>query len=100
MYLLGLVIDNPELIIFDEVGQRVFTANGGTDTVTIINLTNSNTVTSVNIGLSGGFNPEAIAFDQEGQRVFTGNTISDSLSIIELANSNNVTNVPLDLRWK
>jgi YVTN family beta-propeller protein len=83
------------LVISDAAGQRVFTANQESDSVSIIDLANSNTVTNVPLAPSGGDNPFAIAFDAAGQRVFTANQESDSVSIIDLANSNTVTNIPL-----
>ena len=85
----------PVRIVFDAAGQRVFTANQDSDSVSIIDLANSNNVTNVDLSSSGGESPFAIAFDQTGQRVFTANEGGDSVSIIDLANSNNVTNVDL-----
>ena len=73
----------------------MFTANIFSDSVSIIDLANSNTVTNVDLAPSGGDGPVAIAFDDAGQRVFTANLLSDSVSIIDLDNSNTVTNVPL-----
>jgi YVTN family beta-propeller protein len=82
-------------IDFDETGQRVFTANSFlSNSVSIINLTNSNNVTNVPVFPSGGVNPNGVVFDEAGQRVFTPN-LGGSVSIIDLANSNNVTTVPL-----
>src|SRR5215204_5328985 len=83
------------IIAFDENGQRVFTANIGSSSVSIIDLANANTVTNVPLAPSGGNGPIAITFDETGQRVFTANVNSDSVSIIDLANANTVTNVPL-----
>ncbi|HEX6672434.1 MAG TPA: beta-propeller fold lactonase family protein, partial [Nitrososphaeraceae archaeon] len=83
------------ILAFDEAGQRVFTVNEFSDSVSIIDLANSNTVTNVDLSSSGGDAPVAIAFDEAGQRVFTANQNSDSISIIDLANSNTVINVPL-----
>jgi DNA-binding beta-propeller fold protein YncE len=86
-------------IIFDEAGQRVFTANEHSDSISIItNLTNPiPTVTNVSLVPSGGDFPIALAFDAAGQRVFTANRDSDSVSIItNLTNPiPTVTNVPL-----
>ena len=73
----------------------MFTANGFSDSVSIIDLANDNTVTNIPLLPTGGDDPISIAFDAAGQRVFTANEFSDSVSIIDLANSNNVTNVPL-----
>jgi YVTN family beta-propeller protein len=81
------------LITVDEAGQRVFTANGGSDSVSIIDLAD-NSVTDVDLFASGGDDPIAIAFDEAGQRVFTANQFSDSVSIIDLAD-NSVTDVDL-----
>ena len=86
---------NSPIIAFDEIGQRVFTANQNSDSVSIIDLANANTVTNVPLLPSGGNDPFAIAFDATGQRVFTANFQSSSVSIIDLANGNTVTNVPL-----
>ena len=83
------------IIAFDENGQRVFTANIGSSSVSIIDLANANTVTNVPLAPSGGNGPRAIAFDETGQRVFTVNQFSSSVSIIDLANANTVTNVPV-----
>jgi len=83
-------------IEFDETGQRVFTANTFSNSISIIDLTNSNNVTNVPLFPSGGVNPSGVVFDDAGQRVFTPN-LGGSVSIIDLANSNNVTNVPLGL---
>ena len=82
-------------LAFDPDGQRVFTANGGSDSVSIIELDNSNNVINVDISAAGGEGPVAIAFDPDGQRVFTANQVSHSVSIIELDNSNNVINVDI-----
>jgi YVTN family beta-propeller protein len=82
-------------IDFDENGQRVFTANTLSNSISIIDLTNSNNVTNVRLAPTGVIFPNAVVFDDAGQRVFTPNLISDSVSIVDLANSNNVTNVPL-----
>ena len=79
--------DTPVAIAFDEAGQRVFTANVCSDSVSIIDLDNANTVTNVPLGPSGGDTPGAIAFDEAGQRVFTANLFSASVSIIDLTNS-------------
>ena len=87
--------DEPVAIAFDEAGQRVFTANHRSNSVSIVDLANSNTVTNVTLGPGGG-EPLAIAFDATGQRVFTANRCcNNSVSIIELTNSNTVTNVPV-----
>jgi DNA-binding beta-propeller fold protein YncE len=75
------------IIAFDETGQRVFTANFGCDSVSIIDLANSNTVTNVPLAPSGGIDPTGIAFDEAGQRVFTANDFSDSVSIIDLSSA-------------
>jgi len=83
------------VIAFDETGQRVFTANQNSDSVSIIDLANANTVTNVPLLPSGGNDPFAIAVDEAGQRVFTANFLSNSVSIIDLANANTVTNVPV-----
>ena len=82
-------------IAFDKTGDRVFTANTNSDSVSIIDLANANTVTNVPLLPSGGNGPFVIAFDETGQRLFTPNFNSNSLSIIDLANANTVTNVPL-----
>jgi YVTN family beta-propeller protein len=87
--------NNKQMIAFDETGQRVFTANQLSNSVSIIDLTNANTVTNVPLLPSGGDQPVAISFDETGQRVFTTNRVSDSVSIIDLNNANTVTNVPL-----
>ena len=50
-----------------QAGQRVFTANVDSDSVSIIDLANSNPVTNVPLGPSGGDSPVAIAFDQQGR---------------------------------
>ena len=92
----GLANTYPSLVIaFDAIGQRVFTANADSNSVSIIELNNDNTVTNVPLSPSGGLLPSAIAFDAIGQRVFTANANSDSVSIIDLLESNIVTNVPL-----
>ena len=92
----GLANTYPSLVIaFDAIGQRVFTANANSDSVSIIDLLDSNIVTNVPLSPSGGDRPFSITFDQSGQRVFTGNLDSDSVSIIDLNNDNTVTNVPL-----
>ena len=86
------------VITVDEAGQRVFTANTGSDSVSIIDLAD-NSVTNIDLFASGGDNPLAIAFDEAGQRVFTANSASASVSIIDLTNpdpNTAVTNVPLD----
>ena len=77
--------DAPVAIAFDAAGQRVFTANLNSDSVSIIDLANSNTVTNVPLAPTGGDDPRALAFDEAGQRVFTANGDSDSVSIIDLA---------------
>ena len=82
-------------IAFDAAGQRVFTANEFSDSVSIIELANSNNVIHIPLLPTGGDRPFAIAFDQVGQRLFTANRDSDSVSIIDLANANTVTNIPL-----
>jgi YVTN family beta-propeller protein len=83
-----------QFITFDETGQRVFTANTFSNSISIINLTNSNNVTNVSVFSPPGPNPNGVVFDEIGQRVFTPN-LGGSVSIIDLANSNNVTKVPL-----
>ena len=93
--ILTSIFPPPLIIAFDETGQRVFTANAGSNSVSIIDLANANTVTNVPLAPSGGIAPQAIAFDETGQRVFTANFNSNSVSIIDLANANTVTNVPL-----
>jgi YVTN family beta-propeller protein len=92
---LQFVFNNEDILAFDAVGQRVFTADYSSHTVSIIDLANGNTVTTVPLSPTGGFCPTAITFDAAGQRVFTGNVCSQSISIIDLANANTVTNVPL-----
>ena len=73
----------PLNIAFAAAGQRVFTANSGSDSVSIVDLANNaNTVTNVPLTPSGGEGPISIAFDAAGQRVFTANIFSDSVSII------------------
>ena len=76
--------DRPTDIVFEPDGQRVFTANSESDSVSIIELDNANNVIDVDLSASGGEEPDVIAFDPDGQRVFTANQISDSVSIIEL----------------
>ncbi len=71
------------IIAFDAAGQRVFTANQGSNSVSIIDLSD-NSVTDVDLAASGGLEPLEIAFDAAGQRVFIANDISDSVSIIKL----------------
>ena len=101
MYFFYLLVEmKPGAIAFDEAGQRVFTANTDSDSVSIIDLNNANTVTNVPLATSGGDEPIAIAFDETGQRVFTADQISDSVSIIDLNNANTVTNVPLPTFWR
>ena len=60
----------------------MFIANEFSDSVSIIDLANSNNVTNVPLGPSGGDTPVAIAFDEEGQRVFTANVRSDSVPLL------------------
>ena len=74
-------------IVFDEEGQRVFTANPATssESVSIIELDNANAVTNVPLGFPGLISPLAIAFDATGQRVFKANLNGHPVSIIELA---------------
>ena len=62
----------------------MFTANYYSDSVSIIELDNSNNVIDVDLSASGGNAPSAIAFDQDDQRVFTANGVSNSVSIIDL----------------
>jgi YVTN family beta-propeller protein len=69
----------------------VFTANGGSNSVSIIDLADNSVI---NIPLGGGTIPRAVIFDSAGQRVFTGNAGGSSVSIIDLAD-NSVINVPL-----
>ncbi|MGD1837759.1 MAG: YncE family protein [Nitrososphaeraceae archaeon] len=82
-------------LAFDSAGQRVFTANFLSDSVSIIDLNNNNAVTDVDLLASGGENSFAIAFDSAGQRVFTANAGSSSVSIVDLNNNNAVTDVDL-----
>ena len=65
----------PLNIAFDEAGQRVFTANRDSDSVSIIDLANANTVTNIPLLPTGGDGPISIAFDAAGQRVFTANVL-------------------------
>jgi len=92
---IGTILQTNHNIAFDEGGQRVITSHFVDDSVSIIDLTNSNMVTTVNLAPSGGDGPLDVVFDEVGQRVFTVNAASDSVSIIDLANANMVTNVPL-----
>ena len=96
---IGLFFPATFIIAFDEIGQRVFTANRDSQSVSIIDLTNPDPATAVtNIPLDSDKTPAAIAFDQEGQRVFTANLGNSSVSIIDLTNpdpATAVTNIPL-----
>ena len=81
----GLANTYPSLVIaFDAIGQRVFTANADSNSVSIIELNNDNFVTNVDLTPAGGEDPRAITFDEVDQKVFTANVISDSVSIIDL----------------
>ena len=82
-------------LVFDPNGQRVFIVNVFSNSVSIIDLNNLNTVTNVDLFASGGIFPFSIAFDHDGQRVFTSNIGNNSVSIVELDNFNTVTNVDL-----
>jgi YVTN family beta-propeller protein len=92
---LEFVTNNVDNLAFDAAGQRVFTADYSSHTVSIIDLANANTVTTVPLSPSGGQCPASIVFDAVGERLFTSNVCSNSVSIIDLANANTVTNVPL-----
>ena len=59
--------DGPISIAFDAAGQRVFTANEFSDSVSIIELANSNNVIHIPLLPTGGHCPFAIAFDQAGK---------------------------------
>ena len=83
------------LLAFDPDGQRVFTANGFSDSVSLIDLDNSNNVIDIDLSASGGEGPFAIVFDPDGQRVFTANIDSDSVSLIDINNPNNVIDIDL-----
>jgi DNA-binding beta-propeller fold protein YncE len=56
----------------------VFTANLGNDSVSIINLANSNTVTNIDLSSSGGNGPLKIVFDESGQRIFAADSGFDT----------------------
>ena len=61
----------PLNIAFDAAGQRVFTANSGSDSVSIVDLVNNaNTVTNVPLAPFGGVAPVAIEFDAAGQTFY------------------------------
>ena len=49
---LGPDVVTPQSIIFDLVGQRLFTTNFNSDSISIIDLANSNNVTNVPLGPS------------------------------------------------
>ena len=88
--------DGPVAIAFDAAGQRLFTANLGSNSVSIIDLTD-NSVTNVVLVPSGGdADPTSIVFDQAGQRVFTANDRYNSISIIDLLSSVTVSKICQD----
>ncbi|MFH1612250.1 MAG: FlgD immunoglobulin-like domain containing protein [bacterium] len=67
--------------------NKVYVANSGSSSISIIDTANNNAVTNINVGN----NPRA--FCVLGDKIYVANSHSNSVSIIDTANNNAVTNI-------
>ena len=72
--------DSPFGIAYDPVHERMFVANIGTTTVSIID-TNTNTV--IGSPISVGDAPSDIAYDEVNERMYVTNFFDDTVSVID-----------------
>lgn len=61
--------DRPHSVAVSPDGTRVYTANGGDGTVSVIDTTNNNTVTNIYLGIP----PISVGVNVDGTRVYTAN---------------------------
>lgn len=76
----------PEGIAVNPDGTRVYVANSGSDTVSVINTSTNTVIDVVNVGKS----PRSISVNSSGTKVYVANFSSNSVSVID-ASSNSVT---------
>jgi len=94
----SLLVGNlPSGVTLNPAGNRLYVANTGDDTVTVIDLTNGN-----NNSIAVGSKPVGIAGNPAGTRVYVANTGSHNVSVIDIATDSVIATVtvgtnPFDL---
>ena len=84
--------DNPGEILLSQDGQFLFTANNGSDTVSIVNTGSSLVMEKVQVGDG----PNSLLIDNSGRHIYVFNTLSNNISIIDVATRKVSATIPTE----
>jgi gliding motility-associated-like protein len=84
--------NRPSGIVISQDGKKAYTANNGSNDVSIIDLA-TRYVTKINVGIS----PEGIALSPDGKTLYVANKASDNVSVINTDENKLVVNIPVGL---
>jgi YVTN family beta-propeller protein len=80
----------PCSIAFDSKSNRLYVANYGDDSITVMDEATGTTSASVSVGR----HPKAVVFDAKRKMVYVANTSDDSVTVIDAANNTVLATLP------
>ena len=86
---------NPLDVVLDHSNTFGYVANFTSSTVSVIQLSNSTVVATVNLGTNGGTNPSRIAIDPTDTYAYVSNAGTNNVSVIQLSTNTWVKNIAL-----
>ncbi len=78
---------NPTVLTYNSQNQKIYCANTGSNSVTVINQINNQVITTIRVGNS----PSVLLYNPTSNKIYCANQASNDLSIID-GNTNNVLN--------
>ena len=74
---------SPSALAINPAGTRLYVSNGGSNTVSVVDLTTNKEITKVTVGLQ----PSGLAVSPDGTRLYALNKFGDKLTVINTANN-------------
>ena len=88
-----VVGQTPFDILVSPDGSKLYTANNGSNNVTVINATNNTVITTVPVDLG----PREMVLSLDGSKLFVVNNIANTVSVIDLVSYSVIATIPVGL---
>ncbi len=88
-----VVGQNPFDILVSPDGSRIYTANGGSNNVTVINATTNTVITTVPVDVG----PREMVLSLDGSKLFVVNSNTNTVSVIDLVSYSVTATIPVGL---
>jgi YVTN family beta-propeller protein len=86
-----MVGDSPKDIGINDITNKIYSANKGSDSVSIIDSNSGNAAKDIRVGAE----PLSIAVDRPNHKIYVANSLSNTVSVIDGDNDTKITDIPV-----